>query len=229
MQFSIANSLTTMSPIAQVVAVSLAVLSVWSLVISLERAFVLLRARRQSLAFALSAEEPLEKGQLRRTLEIARRYPASYLGRIVTAGLTAFDKKKGTIEAPLAIEAAARAVERSIVTATAELSRGVGALATIATTAPFIGLFGTVVGIIHAFAGIAATGAGAATSISAGIAEALVTTAFGLFVAIPAACMFNILTHRLQRFGLEMENVASELRDLFAEQAGAGLTGVEAS
>jgi len=82
-----------------------------------------------------------------------------------------------------------------------------------------------VIGIIHAFASIAQGGVAGAPSISAGIAEALVTTAFGLFVAIPAACMFNILTHRLHQLALEMENVASELHDLFAEQATGHLAG----
>ncbi|HZF09705.1 MAG TPA: MotA/TolQ/ExbB proton channel family protein [Thermoanaerobaculia bacterium] len=217
---SILSTLTSMSPMALAVLVALAVLSVWSLAISGERLFVLLRARRQSLAFARSADEPMRQGQIRMAIEAARKYPASHLGRIVTAGLTTFEKKSVTRPAPEAIEAAARAVERSILSTTAELGRGIGGLATIATTAPFIGLFGTVVGIIHAFSSIAMSGAGGLAAVSAGIAEALVTTAFGLFVAIPAAWMFNVLTHRIARLGIEMDNVASELRDLFSERGG---------
>jgi biopolymer transport protein ExbB/biopolymer transport protein TolQ len=220
MHFSILSSTITMSPVAKAVVVALAVLSVWSLAISFERLIALLKARRQSLAFARAADAPLRHGEMRTALEAARKYPASHLGRIVIAGLTAFEKKSVTLQPAEAIEAASRAVERSILTTTAELGRGIGGLATIATTAPFIGLFGTVVGIIHAFAGIAETGAGGIGAISAGISEALVTTAFGLFVAIPAAWMFNVLTHRIQRLGIEMENAASELRDLFSERQG---------
>ncbi len=220
MNHSIFSSLTTMSPVAQAVVVALAVLSVWSLAISFERLIALLKARRQSLAFARTADAPMRHGEIRVALEAARKYPASHLGRVVIAGLTAFEKKSVTLQPAEAIEAASRAVERSILTTTAELGRGIGGLATIATTAPFIGLFGTVVGIIHAFSGIAATGAGGIGAISAGISEALVTTAFGLFVAIPAAWMFNVLTHRIQRLGIEMENAASELRDLFSERQG---------
>jgi biopolymer transport protein ExbB/biopolymer transport protein TolQ len=218
MEHSILASLTQMSPMAKGVVAALAVLSVWSLAISFERLFTLLRARRQSLAFARSADAPLRDGEMRRALEAARKYPASHLGRIVAAGLSTFEKKSVVLPPAAALEAASRAVERSILKTTAELGRGVGGLATIATTAPFIGLFGTVVGIIHAFSGIAATGAGGIASVSQGIAEALVTTAFGLFVAIPAAWMFNVLTHRIARLGIEMENAASELRDLFAER-----------
>ncbi len=152
MKFSIAHSVTTMSPMANTVLVVLVVLSVWSVAVSLERLVVLLRARRQSLAFARAADEPLQEGQLRRAIEVARQYPAGYLGRIVIAGLMTFEQKSVTLAAPQAIEAAGRAVERSILTITAELGRGVGGLATIATTAPFVGLLGTVIGIIHAFA-----------------------------------------------------------------------------
>jgi biopolymer transport protein ExbB len=214
-------TLDSMSPVAKAVVVALAVLSVWSLAISFERLFTLLKARRQSLVFARIADEPLSQGQVRAALEVARRFPASHLGRIVTAGLSTFEKKSVTLPPAAAIEAASRAVERSILKTTTELGRGVGGLATIATTAPFIGLFGTVVGIIHAFSGIAAGGGGGGIGpISAGIAEALVTTAFGLFVAIPAAWMFNVLTHRIARLGVEMENAASELRDLFSEKGG---------
>jgi biopolymer transport protein ExbB/TolQ len=99
----------------------------------------------------------------------------------------------------------------------------VGSLATIATTAPFIGLFGTVVGIVHAFRDIAAGGGGAGvTAISQGIAEALVTTALGLVVAVPAAWMFNVLSQRIQALRLEMETSSSELIDFFLERAAAG-------
>ena len=220
MNFSLISSLTHMSPVAEAVVVALAVLSVWSLAISFERLIALLKARRQSLAFARSAAAPLSHGEMRVALEAARKYPASHLGRVVLAGLTAFEKKSVTLQPAEAIEAASRAAERSILTTTADLGRGIGGLATIATTAPFIGLFGTVVGIIHAFSAIAANGAGGIGVISAGISEALVTTAFGLFVAIPAAWMFNVLTHRIQRLGIEMENAASELRDLFSERQG---------
>ena len=100
----------------------------------------------------------------------------------------------------------------------AELKRGVSSLATIGSTAPFVGLFGTVVGIINAFKGIStqkSTGLGA---VAGGISEALVTTAVGLFVAIPAVWMFNYFTNRVEAFDVEMGNSSSELIDYFLKR-----------
>jgi len=106
----------------------------------------------------------------------------------------------------------------------AELKRGVSGLATIGSTAPFVGLFGTVVGIIHAFQGIAtqkATGLGA---VAGGISEALVTTAIGLFVAVPAVWAFNYFTNRIDAFDVEMGNSSSELLDYFLKRVGRATT-----
>ena len=86
-------------------------------------------------------------------------------------------------------------------------------MATIGSTAPFVGLLGTVVGIINAFVGIAATGSGGIGAVSAGIAEALVETALGLVVAIPAVWFYNYLTGQLEYFTVEMDNSSSELID----------------
>ncbi|HZU23612.1 MAG TPA: MotA/TolQ/ExbB proton channel family protein, partial [Terriglobales bacterium] len=116
------------------------------------------------------------------------------------------------------IEASKRALERAEAIVHAELKRGLGGLATIGSTAPFVGLFGTVMGILHAFQGISeqkATGLGA---VAGGIAEALVTTAVGLFVAIPAVMMFNYFTNRVEAFDVEMDNSSSELIDYFLKR-----------
>ncbi len=113
------------------------------------------------------------------------------------------------------VESAKRAIERSALFTLSELKRGTGSLATIATTAPFVGLFGTVVGIINAFRGMATSGSGGIGAVSAGIAEALVTTALGLFVAIPAAWMYNHFANELEYFQIEMNNSSSELLDYF--------------
>ncbi|HEY5611553.1 MAG TPA: MotA/TolQ/ExbB proton channel family protein, partial [Thermoanaerobaculia bacterium] len=113
------------------------------------------------------------------------------------------------------VESGKRAIERETLMTTAEMRKGLGNLATISTTGPFIGLFGTVVGIIRAFQGMAATGSGGIGAVSAGIAEALATTAFGLFVAIPAVWMYNYFMNKIERFQVEMSNASSELVDYF--------------
>ncbi|MFL6196170.1 MAG: MotA/TolQ/ExbB proton channel family protein [Thermoanaerobaculia bacterium] len=218
--FGLAGSLSTTGI---VVLLILSLLSVWSLGVSIERLVVLARARRQSLAFARTINPHLAEGKALPALEAARRFPHSHLARVISAGLATFQQKSARgLSTAEVIEATGRALERTTVRTTTELNRGIGSLATIATTSPFIGLFGTVVGIVHAFRDIAAAGgAGGFTTVSQGIAEALLTTAFGLVVAVPAAWMFNYLSQRVQRFNLEMESSSSELLDFFLERAGA--------
>jgi len=198
---------------------ALAMLSIWSLGVSAERLIALHRARRQSLEFARTLATSREADWMRDALEAAGRFPHSHLARVVAAGLSTFQRKKskGVLTNSEVLEAAERALERSTLLTSADLRRGIGSLATIATTAPFIGLFGTVVGIMHAFQSIGKAGAGGFTTVSQGIAEALATTAFGLIVAIPAAWMFNYLTQRIERLQVEMANSSSELMDFFLD------------
>src|SRR5205807_324068 len=118
------------------------------------------------------------------------------------------------------IEASKRALERTEAIVHAELKRGLGGLATIGSTAPFVGLFGTVMGILNAFIGINNSKATGLAAVAGGIAEALVTTAIGLLVAIPAVMMFNYLTGRVEAFDVEMDNSSSELIDYFLKKRG---------
>lgn len=220
MDFSPAGLWEAMTPIAKGVMILLAILSVWSLYISVERVLVFRKAQKQSLAFAKLATEHLKHDRPQAVIDAASKYPGSHLARVVSAGLQSFQFEHGT--SPLSdlevVEAAGRAVERSILLTVSDFKKGVGSLATIATTAPFIGLFGTVIGIINSFRGMALTGSGGIGAVSAGISEALVATALGLFVAIPAAWMFNYFTNRLERLQVEMSNSASELLDFFMKK-----------
>jgi biopolymer transport protein ExbB/biopolymer transport protein TolQ len=112
-----------------------------------------------------------------------------------------------------------RSIQRASALTASDLKRGVASLATIGATAPFVGLPGTVVGVINAFQGIATTGSGGIGAVSAGIAEALVETALGLFVAIPAVWFYNYLSGRLEYFNVEMDNSSSEMVDFFIKKA----------
>jgi biopolymer transport protein ExbB/biopolymer transport protein TolQ len=111
-----------------------------------------------------------------------------------------------------------RAIQRAAALTASDLKKGVSALATIGSTAPFVGLLGTVIGVINAFVGIGSTGTGSIGAVSAGIAEALVETALGLFVAIPAVWFYNYLSNRLEYFNVEMDNSSSELVDYFIKK-----------
>ena len=214
----------SMTWISKGVAILLVLMSIWSVYVTIERLITYSRARKQSLEFARKITPLLAKDQPAEAIEVARKYKGSHLARVTRAGLIEFLYDQTTNPNPAGghdvIEAAKRAIEREGLVVYSDLKKGVGGLATIATTAPFIGLFGTVIGIINAFQGMALSGSGGIGSVSAGISEALVATALGLGVAIPAAWLFNYFTNVLERFQVEMSNSASELVDFFIKKQG---------
>ena len=217
----------TMTPLAKGDAVLLIIMSVYSLTVAIERWIFFAKAKKQSLAFAKLVTLHLKQDKLQEAIDSSKRFKQSHLARVVSAGLYEFQHDVSSGSANIVghdpIEAAERAIERESLMATADMRRGLSGLATIGTTAPFIGLFGTVIGIINAFRGMAMTGSGGIAAVSTGIAEALVTTALGLFVAIPAVWLFNIFTNKIERFQVEMSNSASELIDYFIKRRGAGV------
>jgi biopolymer transport protein ExbB/biopolymer transport protein TolQ len=221
MEFTLAGLWHSMGLLARLVTALLGLLSIYSLAVMVERYIVFKRSRNQSGAFALEVEEPLSKLQLEKAIQISNPEERQYcpLAHIINAGLKEFQVSEETGE-PVAIEVEAvhQSIERAITIAIANLRIRLGGLATIGATAPFVGLFGTVVGIINAFRGIAATGSGGIGSVSAGIAEALVTTAFGLFVAIPAVWAYNYFTSTIDKFSVELDNTASRLMGHFLKR-----------
>lgn len=226
MEFGPLHLWEQMTWIARGVVIALVLLSIWTLYASIERWLVFRQARRQSLTFARQVTQLLAQDKVEDTVEASRRYRFSHIARVTRAGLLQFllDHRPGKAGGPLSahdqVEAARRAIERETLITYSDFKKGVGSLATIATTAPFIGLFGTVIGIINAFRGMAMTGSGGIAAVSAGIAEALVTTALGLFVAIPAAWVYNHFVNSLERFQVEMSNSSSELVDFFIKKHG---------
>ncbi len=222
MDFGPVGLWNSMGGIAKGVALILLGLSIYSLTVSVERFLVFKWAKKQSLEFARLVTQFLKQNRPQDAIAAARKYKHSHLAKVVSAGLLEFQNQAET--SPLTgediIEAARRAIERTTLITTADFKRGTGSLATIGATAPFIGLFGTVIGIINAFRGMALTGSGGIGAVSAGIAEALVTTALGLGVAIPAVWLYNYFMQKIERFQVEMQNSSSELLDFFIKQAG---------
>src|SRR5277367_3413769 len=210
-----------MGMLAKCVVLVMFIMSAWSIGVMIDRLMAYSAAKKQSRAFAPAVAGALREGKLDEAIKIADRYKKSHLAKVVVAGLQEFQAHQSSSEiSGEEIEASKRALERSEAIVHAELKRGVSALATIGSTAPFVGLFGTVVGIIHAFQGIStqkATGLGA---VAGGISEALVTTAIGLFVAVPAVWAFNYFTNRIDAFDVEMGNSSSELLDYFLKRVG---------
>ena len=212
----------SMGIIAKLVVIILAILSVYSLTLSGERYWRYRAAKKQSLQFALLTTQYLKQDRAQDAIAASKKFKQSHLAKVVAAGLLEFmvEEQSSPLSGYDVIEAARRAIERATLMTSADFKRGLGGLATIGATAPFIGLFGTVVGIINAFQGMAITGSGGLGAVSAGIAEALVTTALGLFVAIPAVWLYNYLLNQVERFQVEMANSSSELVDFFIKKHG---------
>jgi biopolymer transport protein ExbB len=208
---------------ARAVVVVLLIMSAWSIGVMIDRWIAYQGARKQSRVFAPAVAGALKDGKMDEAIAIAEQNQRSHLAKVVTAGLQEFQAHQVSTEIPgEEIEASKRALERAAAIVHAELKRGVSSLATIGSTAPFVGLFGTVLGIIHAFQGISAEKSTGLAAVAGGISEALVTTAFGLFVAIPAVWVYNYFTSKIEAFDVEMDNSASELIDYFIKRSGRG-------
>lgn len=206
---------------AKAVVILLFVMSAWSIGVMIDRWLAYSAARKQSRTFAPLVAGALREGKMDEAIRIAERNKKSHLAKVVTAGLQEFQAHQAGAElSGEEIDSSQRALARASAIVHAELKRGLSGLATIGATAPFVGLFGTVVGIINAFKGIAAEKATGLAAVAGGISEALVTTALGLFVAVPAVWAFNYFTGKVEAFDVEMDNSSSELIDYFIKRGG---------
>ena len=215
--FSVMGLWGNMGWLARCVVILLFIMSIWSLAVIIDRALYFSAARKQSREFAPKVAGALKEGRLDEAIKVADRSKKSHLAEVVTAGLTEF-RSSGGAATEETIESSGRALERAEAIVHAKLKRGLSVLATIGATAPFVGLFGTVVGILNAFQQIATQKTSGIGAVAGGISEALVTTAFGLLVAIPAVMAFNYFTGRVEAFDVEMDNSSSELVDYFLKQ-----------
>jgi biopolymer transport protein ExbB len=210
---------------AKAIAYVLGIMSMISIGVFIERFYTFLQARKQSKLYAPQVAKHLKDGRLKDAVALSQKkdYRYSHLAKVVLAGLNEYQFQAETGGSNLSredvVDTVRRAIQRASALTASDLKRGVAALATIGATAPFVGLLGTVVGIITAFQGIAATGSGGIGAVSAGIAEALVETAAGLLVAIPAVWFYNYLTGRIEYFNVEMDNSTSELVDYFIKKS----------
>src|SRR5690242_16923546 len=214
----------SMSIVAKIIAVVLFIMSMWSFGIAIERIFTFTQARNQSKVYAPQVAKHLKEGRLKDAIAVSssKNYRYSHLAKVVLAGLQEYQFQQeaggGSLSREDLVDTVRRSIQRASALTASDLKKGVAALATIGSTAPFVGLLGTVIGVIAAFQGIAATGSGGIGAVSAGIAEALVETALGLLVAIPAVWFYNYLIGRVEYFYVEMDNSSSELVDYFIKK-----------
>ena len=215
MSFSLIEVWHAAGMVGKGVFVLLSIMSVYSLSLVVERLVRLGAARKQSLAYVDKLRGLLEAGELEKAVEAAGGLPRSPVAQVVAAGVKGYvagmeQVAKGRVGVDL-VEALDRNLERVRDREVAGLKRGMSGLATIGSTAPFVGLFGTVVGIIKAFTSMSTTGSGGLGAVSGDIAEALVATGLGLFVAIPAVALFNYLSGRVEEMVVDVNDVSGEV------------------
>jgi biopolymer transport protein ExbB/TolQ len=219
MSFNLIELWHSMGPVAKGVAFILFAMSIWSLWVMIDRFAVFSRAKRYSLAFVLALRDRLRTRDLNGALRLSMTQPQSPIARVIAEALNEYRDglealaKTGPEEVGDfdVVDAVNRAIDRVKEREVANLKKGLGGLASISSAAPFIGLFGTVFGIITAFQQMAASGQGGLGAVSKGIAEALITTSVGLAVAIPAVMAFNYFTNTIEAFVVDMNDVSSEL------------------
>ena len=202
----------------------LAFMSMWSVGVFFERLFTFSQAKTQSKLFAPQVAKHLKDSKLKDGIAVSqsKNYRYSHLAKVVLAGLQEYQFQQDTgvqLTKDDVVDSVRRAIQRAAALTSADLKKGMGSLATIGSTAVFVGLLATTLGVINAFQGIAQTGSGGLGAVSGGISEALVGTAVGLVVAIPAVWFYNYLTQRIEYFNVEMDNSSSELVDYFIKKS----------
>lgn len=208
MHFSLFELWAVMGPIAKAVVALLALMSLLSLATAAEKWFILRRAAHESSRFLAAWRSQLSSAGVFGASTDPAAYPHSVVAHVIAAGTEVL---RAGLAPEAQREAYDRTVRRAVLAAGSSMRRGLSVIATVGSTAPFVGLVGTVVGIVNAFQQLAASGQGGVGQVSAGIAEALVTTAIGIGVAIPAVWLFNHLTQWISRLLVEMECAAEEL------------------
>jgi len=219
--FDLRSMWSQMGLMAKAVVVLLAIQSAWSIGVMIDRYIAFSAARKESREFAPAVAGCLKEGKIEEAISVAEQNKKSHLAKVVEAGLQEFLSQGSSAESSGdPIESSRRACERAEAIVNAELKRGLSGLATIGATAPFVGLFGTTVGIINAFQGMSSEKTAGLSAVAGGISEALVATAFGLFVAVPAVWAYNSYSNSVEAFQIEMTNSSSELIDYFVKRRG---------
>jgi len=223
MTFDWSEIWTHMGMVARGVLFTLLIMSIWSAGIIVERLLRFSAAAGESLAFGQKATQLLMQRNFRDVAQAVPQYAKSPLAAVIGSGVREYEEAMAAQEDGThydVIEVAERAIDRSIEMELARLRRGLGGLASISSSAPFVGLFGTTFGIINSFRAIGLSGQGDLATVAPGIAEALLTTALGIFVALPAVWFFNYLTGRIDTFSVDLHHAGSETIDYFIKDLG---------
>ena len=200
----------------RIVLATMMLMAIWCLYVAIERTLALRKAKKQSRQLAEAVSGPLSEANAAEALAICQReeFSVAYLGHMLVAGLNEFASRGDKY----GIEAAERALDRVSITETQSLRKGMNMLATTGATAPFVGLVGTIFGIINAFQMMGEAGGGDLGAISSGIAEALITTAIGISVAILGVWLFNYFNGKIDEITNDMAVSVQEFLDWCEKQ-----------
>ncbi len=214
MQLSMMDLWHSMGVFAKGIVFTMAIMSIYSLTVMVSKWWSLRKAQKETVKFAPEFSQFLEEDNLTEAINLAQSYKKSHVAVVLGGALGEIKPliSDGSITVG-DINSTERAIERNMLIEVTSLKRGLAVLATVGATAPFVGLLGTTMGIVNAFTGMAASGSGGLASIGAGIAEALITTAFGLMVAIPAVWAYNYFTTKIDNLTAEMTYVSKEMID----------------
>ena len=214
MDLSLAGMWAIMGPFAKGIVITMALMSVYSLTIMVSKWWNLRQAQKETRKFAPEFSQFLEEDNLSEAINLAQSYKKSHVARVLGGALD--EVKPLILDGSVTvsdINSAERAVERNMLVEIVSLKRGLAVLATVGSTSPFVGLLGTVFGIINAFAAMGTSGSTGIAAITVGIAEALIATGFGLLVAIPAVWFFNYFQTKIDNLTSEMTYVSKEMID----------------
>ncbi|HEX9727422.1 MAG TPA: MotA/TolQ/ExbB proton channel family protein [Gemmatimonadales bacterium] len=222
MQLSLLELWDSAGMFARGIIFTLGIMSLISLTVAAQKWWRFRRSMKETARFAPEFARFLQEEQLDQAIELAEKQKVSHVARVLGEALVEIKPLLRDRSAITSgdINSAERAVDRQMLILQAELKRGMGLLATVGSTAPFVGLLGTTMGVVNSFTGMALTGSGGLGAISAGIAEALITTAFGLAVAIPAVWFFNYFQTKMDNLTVEMTYTSKELIDFLIKSVG---------
>lgn len=213
MSMSLADMWAHMGPFVKFLAFILVGMSILSLSVAAAKLLRFRAMSKATRAFAPQFSAALEANNIPEALALAEQYPKSHVARVLGESLREVAPLLSNPNAAgAAITSAERSVEREQILLANEMKSGLGLLATVGSTAPFVGLLGTTIGIINAFQGMATMGGGL-EAVSGGISEALVKTALGLIVAIPAVWLYNYFSGRLDTLFSELAYAGREMID----------------
>jgi biopolymer transport protein ExbB len=214
MDLSLLGMWQKMGNFARGIVFVMAAMSIYSLTVMVSKWWSLRKAQKETIKFAPEFSQFLEEDNLTEAIRLAESYKRSHVALVLGGALSEVKPLIADGSVTVAdINSSERAIERNMLMQVTSLKRGLAVLATVGATAPFVGLLGTTMGIVNSFTAMSASGSGGLATIGGGVAEALITTAFGLVVAIPAVWAFNYFTTKIDNLTSEMTYVSKEMID----------------